>query len=69
MNYELIEGHGIRAKVYVSDMYLSLNQKKSSKLSKNNANTSRKGITSKILKKRPKYPKVIRIRLRNGKNT
>ena len=27
MNYELIEGHEIRAKVYVSDMYLSLNQK------------------------------------------
>ena len=28
----------------------------------------RKGITYKIQKKRPKYPKVIEIRLRNGKN-
>ena len=25
MNYEMIEGHGIRAKVYVSDGYLYLN--------------------------------------------
>ena len=28
MNYEIIEGHGIRAKVYVSDGYLFLNRKK-----------------------------------------
>ena len=27
MNYEIIEGHGIRAKVYVSDGYLFLNRK------------------------------------------
>ena len=28
MNYEINEGHGIRAKVYVSDGYLYLNRKK-----------------------------------------
>ena len=34
MNYEIIEGHGIRAKVYVSDMYLHLNRKKRPKYQK-----------------------------------
>ena len=51
MNYEIIEGHGIRAKVYVSDGYLYLNRKR---ISKNYANTSEKGITYKIQKKTPK---------------
>ena len=29
----------------------------------------KKGLTYEIQKKRPKYPEVIKIRLRNGKNT
>ena len=32
MNYEIIEGHGIRAKVYVSDGYLYLNKTRRERL-------------------------------------
>ena len=54
MNYEIIEGHGIRAKVYVSDGYLFLNKKKTSKKSKNYANTSEKRNNVKNPEKTPK---------------
>ena len=65
MKNEIFEGHGIRAKVYVSDGYLYLNRKKYQKTMQIRP---KKGITYKIHKKRPKYLKVIEIRLRNGKN-
>ena len=51
MNYEIIEGHGIRAKVYVSDGYLYLNRKKRPKYQKKTMQTRPKeGITYKIQK-------------------
>ena len=51
MNYEIIEGHGIRAKVYVSDGYLYLNRKKRPKYKKKTMQTRPKeGITYKIQK-------------------
>ena len=65
MNYEIIQGHGIRAKVYVSDGYLYLSRKKYQKTMQIRPT---KGLTYKVHKKRQKYPKVIEIRLRNGKN-
>ena len=68
MNYEIIEGHGIQAKVYVSDGYLNLNKKNVRNIKKTMQIRPKKGITYKIQKKRPKYPKVSEIRLRNGKN-
>ena len=55
----------MRAKVYVSGWYLYLNRKKYQKTMQIRP---KKGITYKIQKKRPKYPKVIEIRLRNEKN-
>ena len=64
MNYEIIEGHGIRANVYLSDGFVP----KSKKYQKTMEIRPKKGITYKIHKKRPKYPKVIEIRLRNGNN-
>ena len=66
MNYEIIEGLGIRAKIYVSDTYLYLNRKKHPKYQKTMQIRPKEGITYKTLKKRPKYMKFITIRLRNG---
>ena len=69
MKYEIFEGHGIRAKVYVSDGYLYLNKKDVQSIKKTMQIRPKKETTYKIQKKRPKYPKVIKIRLRNRKNT
>ena len=56
MNYEIIEGHGIRAKVYVSDRYLYLNRKKKRpKYQKTMQIRPKKGITYKI----QKTPKIL----------
>ena len=66
---EIIEGHGIRAKVYVSDVYLYLNRRNVQFIKKTMQIRPKKGITYKIQKKTPKYPKVIKIRLRSGKDT
>ena len=54
MNYEIIEGHGIQAKVYVADWYLYLNRKKRPKYQKTMQIHPKKGITYKIQKKRIK---------------
>ena len=50
MNYEIIEGHGIRAKLCVSDGYLYLNRKKRPQYQK----TMQKGIPYEIQRKTPK---------------